>query len=215
MVRADSEHLRGPQTHLRRLDSGCRRDRSSRTLVLLLSDQEWSEARTCGREPETGYYHNAKSSEIPNDIVKSCCVMDKPEARPAKTSSGPATLPVSVIIAVRNEAKNLPRCLDTLCRMGEVYVVDSQSSDSTVEIARDYGAQVVQFYYHGGWPKKRQWALDTLHLAFDWVLLLDADEALTPALAEEIGQAIRDLNRDGYYIALQMFFLGRRLRHCG
>jgi len=44
---------------------------------------------------------------------------------------------------------------------------------------------------------------------------LDADEALTPALAEEIGQAIRDLNRDGYYIALQMFFLGRRLRHCG
>jgi len=141
--------------------------------------------------------------------------MDKPEARPAKTSSGPATLPVSVIIAVRNEAKNLPRCLDTLCRMGEVYVVDSQSSDSTVEIARDYGAQVVQFYYHGGWPKKRQWALDTLHLAFDWVLLLDADEALTPALAEEIGQAIRDLNRDGYYIALQMFFLGRRLRHCG
>ena len=71
-------------------------------------------------------------------------------------------LPVSVIIAVRNEAKNLPRCLQALRDVGEVYVIDSQSTDDTVEIARSHGAQVVQFHYQGGWPKKRQWAMDTL-----------------------------------------------------
>jgi len=122
---------------------------------------------------------------------------------------------VSVIVAVRNEARNLPRCLAALSGVGEIYVIDSQSTDETVEIARNYGAHVEQFYYHGGWPKKRQWAIDTLPLAYDWVLLLDADEAVTPELAQEIREAIRNPGRNGYYIALQMHFLGRRLRHCG
>ena len=89
-------------------------------------------------------------------------------------------LPVSVIVPVRNEAGNLPRCLESLRGCGEIYVVDSQSADRTTEIARSFGAQVVQFHYQGGWPKKRQWALHTLPLRYDWVLLLDADEALTP-----------------------------------
>ena len=100
-------------------------------------------------------------------------------------------LPVSVIIAARNEASNLARCLGSLREAGEVYVVDSFSSDATAEIARSHGARVVQFHYTGGWPKKRQWALDNLPLAYDWVLLIDADEALTPELAEEIAEAIQ------------------------
>ena len=95
-------------------------------------------------------------------------------------------LPVSVIVAARNEEKNLPRCLEALRDVGEVYVIDSESTDATPEIARSFGAKVVQFHYQGGWPKKRQWAMDTLPLAFDWILLVDADEALTPELAEEI-----------------------------
>ena len=90
-------------------------------------------------------------------------------------------LPVTVIIPVRNEAKNLPRCLRSLGEVGEVIVVDSHSTDATVEIAREFGAQVVQFHYQGGWPKKRQWAMDTLPLAYDWVLLLDADEVANSA----------------------------------
>src|SRR5208282_6322672 len=100
-------------------------------------------------------------------------------------------LPVSVIIAVRNEAKNLPRCLQALRDVGEVYVIDSQSTDESVEIARSHGAQVVQFHYQGGWPKKRQWAMNTLPIAYDWILLLDADELLTPELSEEIRSAIQ------------------------
>lgn len=120
-----------------------------------------------------------------------------------------------MIIAARNEGRNLPRCLDSLQGVGEVYVVDSQSTDETVEIARSAGAKVVQFYYQGGWPKKRQWAMDTLPLAYDWILLLDADETLTPELATEIREAIQNRSYDGYYIALRMHFLGRVLRHGG
>lgn len=125
------------------------------------------------------------------------------------------SLPISIIIPVRNESHNLARCLESLRGAGEVYVIDSQSTDDTVEIARLFHAHVVQFHYHGGWPKKRQWALNTLLLAFDWVLLIDADEALTPELASEIRQAIQNPALDGYYISLQMHFLGRRLRHGG
>jgi len=122
-------------------------------------------------------------------------------------------IPVSVVIAARNEAKNLPRCLQALRDAGEIYVIDSQSSDDTVEIARSLGAKVVQFHYQGGWPKKRQWAMETLPLAYDWILLLDADEVLTPELAKEIRSAIQNHAMDGYSIQLRTWFLGRALHH--
>jgi glycosyltransferase involved in cell wall biosynthesis len=124
-------------------------------------------------------------------------------------------LPVSVIVAARNEERNLPRCLESLREFGGVYVIDSQSTDSTVEIAKSYGAHVVQFHYQGGWPKKRQWAMDSLPLTYDWILLIDADEALSPELVTEIQQAIQNPQFDAYCIALKMFFLGRELRHSG
>jgi glycosyltransferase involved in cell wall biosynthesis len=142
-----------------------------------------------------------------------CVVMQKVEEL-AKTHAAPAgKVPVSVIVAVRNEERNLPRCLETLCDIGEVYVIDSRSTDATPEIARASGAKVVQFHYQGGWPKKRQWAMENLSLAFDWILLIDADEALTPELVEEIRRVIQNPDLNGYYISLRMYFLGRVLRH--
>lgn len=139
----------------------------------------------------------------------------KSEAEEHKSAALARMLPVSVIVPVRNEARNLPRCLESLSRMGEVYVIDSGSTDHTVEVAESYAAKVVQFRYAGGWPKKRQWAMDTLPFAYDWIFLVDADEVLTAELADEIQRSIQDPQIDGYYIALQMYFLGRRLRHCG
>ncbi|HEX6803129.1 MAG TPA: glycosyltransferase family 2 protein [Terriglobales bacterium] len=130
-------------------------------------------------------------------------------------SGSSVPLPVSVVIPIRDEARNLPACLEALRGFAEVYVVDSQSGDASVEIARAYGAKVAQFHYAGGWPKKRQWALDTLPFAYSWVLLLDADEVVTPDLYEEVRHATRDPRFDGYYVTLQMHFLGRELRHCG
>src|SRR5262245_19657237 len=126
-----------------------------------------------------------------------------------------ARLPISVIIAAKDEAHNLAACLGSLRGAGEVFIIDSQSRDQTTDLAHSFGAQVIQFHYHGGWPKKRQWALDNLPLSYDWVLLLDADESLPPELTTEIQAAISNPNVDGYYIGLDMHFLGRRLRHCG
>jgi glycosyltransferase involved in cell wall biosynthesis len=132
-----------------------------------------------------------------------------------QSASWAVTLPVSVIVPVRNEAHNLPRCLESLHGVGEIYVVDSQSTDGTGVVARSFGAHVVQFHYQGGWPKKRQWALDALPLSYDWVLLLDADEVLTPPVVSEIRRALQEPQVDGYYIGLEMFFLGSPLRHSG
>ena len=135
------------------------------------------------------------------------------ELENSRPSAATERLPVSAIVAARNEEKNLPRCLESLRDVGEVYVIDSGSTDATVEIARSFGTKVVQFHYQGGWPKKRQWAIENLPLQFDWIFLVDADEALTPELAEEIRQAIRNPAINGYYVSLRMYFLGRLLRH--
>jgi glycosyltransferase involved in cell wall biosynthesis len=150
-------------------------------------------------------------SMFPGDLTHTMQTLEEPRLlRPMPRA---VSLPVSVIIPVRNEERNLPRCLESLRGAGEIYVIDSGSTDETADIARSFDAKVVQFHYPGGWPKKRQWAMNTLPLAYDWILLLDADEVLTPELAEEIQQAIRNPLCDGYYIALRMHFLGRVLRH--
>ncbi len=130
-------------------------------------------------------------------------------------STNSDAIAVTVVIPTRNEARHLARCLEAIRCFSEVYVVDSQSTDSTVEIARAFGAEVVQFHYHGGWPKKRQWALDSLSFQNDWVLLLDADEVLTPDSANEIREAIRDPHLIGYRVFLRLNFLGRELRFGG
>ncbi len=141
-------------------------------------------------------------------------VATKSESEVSNLDLTAQALPVSVIVPVRNEARNLPRCLESLANVGEVYVVDSASTDDTVAIARSHGAKVVQFHYAGGWPKKRQWAMNTLPFAYDWILLLDADEVLTSELSDEIRRTLEQSTLDGYFIRLQMYFLGSVLRHC-
>jgi glycosyltransferase involved in cell wall biosynthesis len=124
-------------------------------------------------------------------------------------------LPVSVLIPVRNEEQNLHRCLQAIEWADELVVVDSQSTDRTVEIAKSFGAVVIQFQYAGGWPKKRQWALDTFPFRNEWVLLLDADEIILVTLRHEIANAIRSTQVNGYYVRLQIYFLGRQLKYGG
>ena len=129
--------------------------------------------------------------------------------------SAPATarMPVSVLIPVRNEAVNLPRCLDAIRDWAdEIVVVDSGSTDETVAIAKDAGATVLQFSYRGGWPKKRQWALDSHDWKNNWTLLLDADEILTSPVKTEISEAIASGRSDGYWLPFRIVFLGRMLR---
>jgi len=124
-------------------------------------------------------------------------------------------VPLSVIVPVRNEAENLRRCLPALSWADEVFVVDSQSTDSTPFVAAQHGAKVVQFQFNGSYPKKKNWALDSLPFRNPWVLIVDADEVVVPELAEEIGRRIASDEADGFLLNMKYFFLGRRIRHCG
>jgi glycosyltransferase involved in cell wall biosynthesis len=125
-----------------------------------------------------------------------------------------AHVPVSVLIPIKNEAENLPRCLASVPWADEIVVVDSQSTDDSAEIARRHGAKVVQFEFNGTWPKKKNWALQNVPFKNDWVLVLDADEVLPVEAAAEIADAIAKANGiAGYWINRRFFFLGRWLRH--
>lgn len=136
-------------------------------------------------------------------------------ARSSKGARRAATAPVSVIVPVKNEEENLRRCLPALAWADEVFVVDSGSTDSTAKIAHAHGAEVVQFQFNGSFPKKKNWALENLPFRNDWVLIVDADEVVPPALATEIGERIKDGTADGFYLNMKYYFLGRRIRHCG
>jgi glycosyltransferase involved in cell wall biosynthesis len=123
-------------------------------------------------------------------------------------------VPVSVLIPIKNEAGNLPRCLDSVSWADEIFVVDSQSTDESVRLAEGQGAKVVQFEFSGTWPKKKNWALENLPFRHEWVLILDADEVLPPEAGAEIAAAIAQAGGiAGYWINRRFFFLGRWLRH--
>jgi len=124
-------------------------------------------------------------------------------------------LPVTVLVAVRNEAPNLAKCLKALTRAQKVIVIDSNSTDGTAEIAVQLGATVLQFQYRGTYPKKRQWAIDHADITTGWILLVDADEEVTPELWDEIEAAIQSRDHAAYFVTKSFHFLGRRLRFGG
>lgn len=123
-------------------------------------------------------------------------------------------LPISVLIPVKNEQANLPRCLSSVPWADEIIVVDSQSSDGTVEIAEKFGTRVVQFEFNGRWPKKKNWALENVAFRHEWVFLLDADETLPPEAEGELGAlAASESKMAGYWVNRRFMFMGKWLRH--
>jgi glycosyltransferase involved in cell wall biosynthesis len=127
----------------------------------------------------------------------------------------PSKVPVSVLIPGKNEEYNLPACLESLKPADEIFLVDSQSGDRSKEIAEMYGAKVVQFYFNGFWPKKKNWSLENLPFRNEWVLIVDCDERITPELWQEIAQVIQNADYNGYYLNRKVFFLGKWIRHGG
>jgi len=123
-------------------------------------------------------------------------------------------VPVSVIVPIKNEATNLARCLSSVVWADEIFVVDSQSTDSSINIAQEHGAQVVQFHFNGTWPKKKNWALQNLPFRNEWVFIIDADEVLPPEAREEFARVIAGAgNVVGFWINRRFMFMGRWLRH--
>ncbi len=166
----------------------------------------------CCREP--GQVDSQTHSQIATNPIESTNLA----ALLTVTNSSKPTqhLPITVIIGVKNEAANLPKCLDALKRFERVVVVDSHSSDSTPDIARAHGVEVLDFSYQGGYPKKRQWALNNLDIQTPWVMLLDADEVIPTELFEEIKTRI--LKRPlpaGFLITKGFHFMGSRMANGG
>ena len=125
-----------------------------------------------------------------------------------------AKVPVSVLIPIKNEAENLPRCLESVTWANEVFVVDSQSTDGSQEIAAHHGATVIQFQFNGTWPKKKNWALESLPFKHEWVFILDADEVLPPEAEEEFRQIVTGQSAvAGYWINRRFRFMGKWLKH--
>lgn len=125
-------------------------------------------------------------------------------------------LPITALVATKNEEANLSRCLTALSPASRVIVVDSHSKDGTGGICARLGIDVVQFDYAGGYPKKRQWALDQIVIETEWILLIDADEVVPDELWQEIRSALRRSGGpDAYLIKKGFHFLGRRFRFGG
>lgn len=143
-----------------------------------------------------------------------------PQAAPQQRDSGlkpvapqMTSIHVTVAIPVRNEEASLPACLNRLSRFAEIVVIDSASTDRTREIARDFGARVVEFKWDGRYPKKRNWFLLNAPPTQPWVLFLDADEFVDDAFCDAVARALARDDHDGYWITYTNHFLGRPLRH--
>lgn len=123
-------------------------------------------------------------------------------------------VPVSIVVPIRNEAANLARCLACVQWADEIFVVDSESTDGSQEMAERAGARVVQFQFNGTWPKKKNWALENLPFRNEWVFILDADEVLPDGAETEFREVIAGAGElAGYWINRRFMFIGRWLRH--
>ena len=124
-------------------------------------------------------------------------------------------LPISVVVIAKNEAMNIGRCLESVSRCKDVVVVDDHSEDQTAKIAEDLGARLVTHALES-FAKQRNWVLEHVDLQHPWVLMLDADEALTPASQNEIekGLATCDDSVAAFLMCRKTMFLGRWLKHC-
>ncbi|UCC45483.1 MAG: glycosyltransferase family 2 protein [Candidatus Zixiibacteriota bacterium] len=120
---------------------------------------------------------------------------------------------LSVVVIARNEEANIRRCLSSASFADELVLYDDRSTDRTQEIATDMGARVFQSDWQGFGQAKRE---AVARATGEWILSLDADEEVTPQLAEEI-RAVLANSSDvaGYYIPRRTEFLGRWIKHCG
>jgi glycosyltransferase involved in cell wall biosynthesis len=124
------------------------------------------------------------------------------------------TLDLTIAIPVKNEELNLPKCLAAigpdLAR--HIVVIDSCSTDNTRKIAEDFGAEVIDFFWDGKFPKKRNWFLRNYRFKTKWVLFLDADEYFTAGFKSELQSALCCEDKAGYWLSYSVYFLGKKLK---
>ncbi len=128
--------------------------------------------------------------------------------------------PLTVLVTTRNEELNLERTLRSVHGFADqILVIDSESEDATVEIARRYADEVVNLPYEHGRiiPWIFQWGLDHLPIRNPWILILEADQAVTPALRAELAALLArpEVAENGFFIRRRQIFRGKPLRFGG
>ncbi len=125
-------------------------------------------------------------------------------------------LDLTIAIPVRNEAKNLPKCLEAIGKgfVKEIIVIDSSSSDETPSISRAFGATYINFDWDGKFPKKRNWLLRNYQFKSSWILFLDADEYLTEDFKKELILKISQTSStvSGYWLKYNIYFMGKKMK---
>ena len=122
---------------------------------------------------------------------------------------------LAAVVLTLNEEKDLPRALSSLLWCDELFVVDSGSTDGTSQVASRFGARFMQHLQEGPFliTEQRNWALQSLNILSDWVLFLDADEAVSPTLAIEIRKTINSSHHfDAFELSPRYWFCGRWLK---
>ena len=127
---------------------------------------------------------------------------------------GVLDMSLSVLILTLNEETTLPACLNALQWCDDIVVLDSYSSDRTVEIARKFGARIYQRGFDS-FAAQRNWGLSSISFKHEWVFHLDADEVFTDALLNEIRQTTPGTSYDAFHVPSKMMFLGKWLRFSG
>jgi glycosyltransferase involved in cell wall biosynthesis len=127
--------------------------------------------------------------------------------------------PISVLVLTYNEGRNLEACLESVSSLaGEIFVVDSGSSDGTVDVAKGHGAEVITHAFETH-AKQWNWALRSLPFSREWTLCLDADHRVTVELADEIARLFRKgvslTGVDGFYVKRRQVFRGKWIKHGG
>lgn len=117
---------------------------------------------------------------------------------------------LSVIIITKNEEANIKRCLESICWVDEIIIVDSGSTDNTLSIARQYTDKIIINEDWQGYGVQKQRALDHAH--GEWVLNLDADESVSAELKNAIEKAMA-MRSDAWRIPIQMVFYGQALHY--
>jgi glycosyltransferase involved in cell wall biosynthesis len=118
----------------------------------------------------------------------------------------------SIYILTYNEATEIAECIESALLSDDVIVIDSFSTDETIEIARRYPVRVIQheFETHG---KQRTWMLQEITTKYDWVYILEADERMTPQLFAECLDTVKKAEKIGYYVAERVIFMGKWIRY--
>lgn len=126
---------------------------------------------------------------------------------------------LTVLILAQNEEKNIVRSIRSVKRIAKrILVVDSGSTDRTIELAKENGAEVVLHSPFVNYATQFNWGLDHTNIDTNWILRLDADEQVTPELAQEIENALEEHSQDdvnGFEVRCRIIFMGRWIRHGG